>query len=207
MTEDSMRSQFSRPEGPEGREVLRRMNEHHAPLWDFCLDRLPRSVDGAVLDIGCGGGGLLRKLSERYPFAMLFGVDISNESLSMTAKVNSDLIDAGELELHKASVDDMPFDDGFFGIVTTIETYFFWPNFAASATEIARVLNPGGVLAIGSEVRYSSSDDAYVNELCQMYGMKILPDDQIIDVLNSVGIDAEVFSGEHGVLYRGVRRI
>ncbi len=177
MTEDGMRSQFSRPSGLEGREVLRGMNEHHAPLWDFCLDGLPRSVDGAVLDVGCGGGGFLRRLSERYPFSILFGVDISDESLSVTAEVNSDLVDAGRLELYRASVDDLPFDDGSLDMVTAVETYFFWPDFAASVAEIARVLNPGGVFAIGSEVRYGSGDDAYVDKLCQMYGMRVLPDD------------------------------
>ena len=71
--DDQTKAQFRNPRGDDGRKVLESMNDHHVPLWDFCLSKLPKSMDGAVLDVGCGGGGFLRRLSERYPFAMLFG--------------------------------------------------------------------------------------------------------------------------------------
>ena len=73
--DEQTKAQFRNPNGDEGRKVLESMNDHHVPLWEFCLSKLPRSMDGAVLDVGCGGGGFLRRLSDRYPFAMLFGVD------------------------------------------------------------------------------------------------------------------------------------
>ncbi len=79
---------------------------------------------------------------------MFFDVDISDESLSMTAEVNSDLINTGGLELHRASVNDLPFGNSSFDIVTAVNTYFFWPAFAAGVAEIARVLNLDDVLAI-----------------------------------------------------------
>ena len=206
MTDDNLESQFRDPVGEDGRTVLERMNEHHVPLWTFCLEHLPRSIDGSVLDVGCGGGGFLSRLSGRYPYAMLFGVDISEEALTMTAEVNRDVVDGGGLELRRASVDDLPFDDGSFDMVTAMETYFFWPDLEEGLREVARVLSPGGVLAIGSELRFGSGDDDRVREMCQTYGMAIVPDEEIIGILDSVGIDAEAIPGEHGVLYRGVRR-
>lgn len=207
MTDSGLERQFRKPEGEDGRTVLERMNEHHAPLWDFCLDRMPKAFDGSVLDIGCGGGGFLRRLSVRYPYAMLFGVDISEEALRMTAEVDSDLVSSGGLELHRASVDDLPFGDGSFDMVTAMETYFFWPDFAAGVGEISRVMSPGGVLAIGSELRYDGTNDPMVDDMCQTYGMRILRDDEIVSVLESNGFAVRVTPGEHGVLYRGVKRV
>lgn len=207
MSDENLVTQFRRPEGEDGRKVLESMNDHHIPLWTFCLDLLPRSMDGAVLDVGCGGGGFLSRLSERYPYAMLFGADVSEEALGMTAEVNADLCEAGGLELHLASVDSLPFADGSFDMVTAMETYFFWPDLEAGIREIARVLSPGGVIAVGSELRYGDGDDGRVDEMCQRYGMRIVPDREILGIMDSVGIDAEALPGEHGVLYRGVKRI
>ena len=179
--DNQTKAQFRNPQGDEGRKVLESMNDHHVPLWDFCLSKLPKSMDGAVLDVGCGGGGFLRRLSERYPFAMLFGVDISGDALEMTMSVNSDTYESGGLELH-------------------------WPDFDRGVGEISRVLSPGGVLAIGSELRYGGGDDERVDSMCSEYGMMILRDEEILSVLDSHGIDAEAIPGEHGVLYRGVKR-
>lgn len=204
--DEQTRGQFRNPQGEEGRRVLESMNDHHIPLWEFCLSKLPKSIDGAVLDIGCGGGGFLRKLSERYPFAMLFGADISQEALEMTMSVNSDIYESGGLELHEASVESLPFQEGSFDMVTAMETYFFWPDFSKGIAEASRVLSPGGVLAIGSELRYGDGDDEGVDSMCEDYGMRILRDEEILSVLDSHGIDAEAICGEHGVLYRGVKR-
>ena len=204
--DDQTKAQFRNPQGDEGRKVLESMNDHHVPLWDFCLSKLPKSMDGAVLDVGCGGGGFLRRLSERYPFAMLFGVDISGDALEMTMSVNSDTYESGGLELHQASVDSLPFQEGSFDIVTAMETYFFWPDFDRGVGEISRVLSPGGVLAIGSELRYGGGDDERVDSMCAEYGMRILRDEEILSILDSYEIDAEAIPGEYGVLYRGVKR-
>ena len=204
--DDQTKTQFRNPQGDEGRKVLESMNDHHVPLWDFCLSKLPKSMDGAVLDVGCGGGGFLRRLSERYPFAMLFGVDISGDALEMTMSVNSDTYESGGLELHQASVDSLPFQEGSFDMVTAMETYFFWPDFDRGVGEISRVLSPGGVLAIGSELRYGGGDDERVDSMCAEYGMRILRDEEILSILDSYEIDAEAIPGEYGVLYRGVKR-
>ena len=91
-------------------------------------------------------------------------------------------------------------------MVTAMETYFFWPDFGKGVGEISRVLSPGGVLAIGSELRYGEGDDGRVDSMCAEYGMRILRDEEILSVLDSHGIDAEAIPGEHGVLYRGVKR-
>lgn len=122
MAEENLRSQCRKPIGEDGRKVLARMNEHHVPLWEFCIERLPASIYGCILDVGCGGGGFLARLSARYPDAGFAGVDISEDSIAVTREMNAGLVDSGRLDLQLASVDDLPFGDGSFAMVTAIRT-------------------------------------------------------------------------------------
>ena len=206
MAEENLRSQCRKPIGEDGRKVLARMNEHHVPLWEFCLERLPASVDGPILDVGCGGGGFLRRLSARYPDAGFAGVDISEDSLAVTRETNAELVGSGRLDLQLASVDDLPFGDGSFAMVTAIETYFFWPDLGAGLAEIARVLTPGGILAIGAEERFGAGRDDIVERINREYGARMIPDGEILSLLDSVGMDARAIPGEPGVLYIAVKR-
>ena len=206
MAEEHLRSQCRKPIGEDGRKVLVRMNEHHVPLWEFCLERLPASVDGPILDIGCGGGGFLSRLSARYPDAGFAGVDISEDSLAVTREMNEGLVGSGRLDLQLASVDDLPFGDGSFAMVTAIETYFFWPDLRAGLAEIARVLTPGGILAIGAEERFGAGRDDIVERINREYGARMIPDGEILSLLDSVGMDARAIPGEPGVLYLAVKR-
>lgn len=206
MSDDDLRKQFSMPMGDDGRIVMERMNEHHVPLWTEASARLPKSMDGAVLDIGCGGGGFIRMLSEKYPFAMFFGVDISDDAVSMTADVNREMVDGGALDLRVASVESLPFGDASFDMVTAIETYFFWPDLEKGMREIARVVSPGGVVMLASELRLGEDDDSEVRAKCDEYGMTLADDDSMLAVMDAAGIDAEAIVTGSGVLYRGIRR-
>ncbi len=207
MDSDRFSGQYSNPEGAGGRMVLERMNEHHVPLWDEMLMRLPPVMDGAVLDVGCGGGGLLARLAERYPYAMLTGVDVSEDALGYTRAVNSGLAEEGRLELLMASVDDLPFGDGSFDLVTASETYFFWPDLGAGLGEISRVLSPGGVLAVASELTYATTPEDVMEAKCREYGMRIVRDGEMMVLFDSVGLDGEVHVVGPGVVYVGMKRL
>lgn len=198
MTERSdLNGQYSNPSGDAGRDVLKTMNEHHVPLWEFCLSHMPKGMDGSVLDIGCGGGGFLGMMYRRYPYAMFFGVDISEESLGMTADSNPEMMGEAALELHRASVESMPFVDGAFDLVTAMETYFFWPDLRRGMEEISRVTSAGGILVIGSEMRADPSDDdhdPYREDALREYGAKLVSDEEMVGIMDSCGFDVRVFT-------------
>ncbi len=200
------KKQFSKPLGVAGRAVMEQMNEHHVPLWNEALARMPKAMDGSVLDVGCGGGGFLRKLSERYPYAMLFGIDLSEDAVQMTSEVDSDLMESGSLELAMGSAESLPYEDGAFDMATAIETYFFWPDLEKGLSELSRVLSPGGILMIASELRLGGDDEAEVLEKCGEYGMRLLSDEEMLETMDRCGLDAECFIVGPGVLYRGVKR-
>lgn len=205
--DESVRMQFRNPAGDEGLMVLREMNEHHVPLWDWCLSGMPKAADGSLLDIGCGGGGFLRRLSQKYPYSSLWGLDISPDALKMTGEVNSDLVDDGSLTLVQASVDDLPFDNGSFDLVTAMETYFFWPDLKRSISEIARVLTDGGMLFIGSEMRLTEDNREEMERASADYGTKLVTDDEMVAAIEAAGLEPRVIADDNGkwAMYVGMK--
>ena len=206
---DAAYSQCAKPRGEEGRELLLDMNRHHAPVYEWCLEHMPKAADGSVLDIGCGGGEFIARMAERYPFAMFFGADISPDSLAVTREVNSELIAGGGLELRECSVERMPFVDGAFDIVTSVENFFFWPDLRENLKEVARVVSAGGILVIGSEMRLDGRPEGYDTEILEKCGAKLVRDEVVADCMDKAGFDVSVHPKDGGdiVAYVGVKRI
>jgi ubiquinone/menaquinone biosynthesis C-methylase UbiE len=106
----------------------------------------PRDV-GSALDVGCGTGELLVKLAARWPEALMAGVDIS---AAMLAQAQQKTYGGADVELHEASVYELPFGDRAFELVTNTLSSHFYQDFPAALAELYRVTAPGGLLAMAS---------------------------------------------------------
>ena len=75
-------------------------------------ERLPLDAMGccAILDAGCGTGGLLPQLAAHHPQHSLVGLDINAEACTRAATKSAQLICAG-------SVNALPFPDGVFAAI------------------------------------------------------------------------------------------
>ena len=62
ITED-VKNSYKFPFGTEGREMLAGMNEHHAPVTTWTLELMEPQSEDTILDIGCGGGRALKRVS------------------------------------------------------------------------------------------------------------------------------------------------
>jgi ubiquinone/menaquinone biosynthesis C-methylase UbiE len=109
-------------------------------MTDWALSRLSVQDSRAVLDVGCGGGGALLRLSELAPQAELHGIDCSPQSLSVAARTNRRLIEQRRVSLQEADVSGLPYDDGRFDLAVAINSHYFWPDLAEGLREIMRVL-------------------------------------------------------------------
>ena len=130
------------PAGDAGRDMILRMNREHGPLRAWGFAHIP--VGRSVLDVGCGAGAALRELSEQYPEAMLTGCDISPLAVETATALNEDLVKSGRMRFLRCGVPDLPFGDGAFDTVFSVESLYFWPDQVAGLREIRRVLAPGG---------------------------------------------------------------
>jgi len=149
-------SQCARPEGKLGRVMLSFMNYTHAPLTNWGLKLVDVQDGWTMLDVGCGGGFTIRRLLKRSKGAMVYGIDISEESVAKAKKVNTDVLDQ-QVFVTLGSAEKLPYEDGKFDLVTAVETVYFWPNLPDCLQEVRRVLKPGGKFAILVEVVDSDS--------------------------------------------------
>lgn len=149
-------NQCARPEGSLGRAMLCFMNYTHAPLTNWGL-KLVNVQDGwTMLDVGCGGGFTIRQLLKRSKDAQVYGIDISEESVTKARQVNAEVLDK-QVYVTQGSAEQLPYNDEMFDLVTAVETVYFWPNLPDCLQEVRRVLKPGGKFAIMVEVVDSDS--------------------------------------------------
>ena len=176
------------PKGFLGRCMLRFMNFGHAPLTNWGLDHVDFSDGMVMLDIGCGGGATLKRLLKRSPEGMVYGIDISEESVVKAKNVNKQLLNK-QVFVRQGSADSLPWKDQKFDVVTAVETVYFWPNLPQCFQEVKRVLKPGGQFAIMLEV--IEGDSIWTNVV---EGMTVYSPEMLKDMLEQAGFgDVEVF--------------
>lgn len=114
------------------------------------LDTLGINATGKrVLDVGCGPGNLLVALSTDTP-EFLVGVDVDAVFLMSGRSQIGELIDRSSVDttLLRAALPTLPFANASFDLVTCFLVMPHVPDDRTALTELARVLKPGGTLAI-----------------------------------------------------------
>ena len=99
-----------------------------------------------VLDVACGTGNAT--LPAAAAGAKVTGLDLAPEMLAAAAKRAAD---AGlDVDWREGDAEVLPFDDGTFDVVLSSFGAMFAPRHDVVADELARVLRPGGRLAMSN---------------------------------------------------------
>lgn len=141
-----------KPEGAAGEEMLSRMNESHYEVTGWALDLWEIQAKDFILDIGCGGGMTLKRMSKRAKEGHLTGVDYSPVSVQESKKLNEADIKSGKMEIIEASVEAMPFPNDLYDKIITVESFYFWPNPAENLKEVYRILKKGGMFHLVADI-------------------------------------------------------
>lgn len=123
---------------------------------DELLDLLPVATGATVLDLGAGTGKLTRVLARRY--ARVIAVEPLDGMRAILERVVRDV------EALPGSAEQIPLDDASVDAVFAAQA-FHWFEHARAIPEIARVLRPGGVLA----VVWNGPDESRPNPLPSAY--------------------------------------
>ena len=139
----SIKDNFRNPKGITGRLMLSGMNMGHTPMakWAFSQFDVPKNA--RVVDIGCGGGYNVKRFLEACPDGIVFGVDISEESVRKSTIVNKKEI-GKRCRIMQGNVAKLPFKADTLDIATAFETVYFWPDPAEDFKEVKRILKQGG---------------------------------------------------------------
>jgi ubiquinone/menaquinone biosynthesis C-methylase UbiE len=143
--------QVRKPSGPLGRRMARAMNLSHAAMTDWALQQVPIATNAAILDIGCGGGRTIQRLTALAPAGTVQGIDYSEASVAAARATNAREIETGRVQIQHGSVASLPFPDRTFDLVTAVETHYYWPDLTANMREVLRVLKPGGMFVLIAE--------------------------------------------------------
>uniref|UniRef100_Q024W5 Methyltransferase type 11 n=1 Tax=Solibacter usitatus (strain Ellin6076) TaxID=234267 RepID=Q024W5_SOLUE len=140
-------NQVRKPTRWTGRFFVWMMNLSHSALTDWGLTHITIGRNFTILDVGCGGGRTIGKLSAQAIEGMVHGVDYANGSVAASRAA----MKSGRVAITQASVSQLPFPDNTFDLVTAVETQYYWPDLVRDMQEILRVLKPGGTLLVIAE--------------------------------------------------------
>jgi len=132
---------------PGEHDIMRAVEDHYwwyRALREHVANSIqPGNPKFSLLDAGCGTGGMLATLREKFPEAELAGIDASEDGVRHT-------IERGlGAQVLNASVHELPFPAASFDFVLSLDV---WSHAnvgdALAAHETHRVLRPGGRLIL-----------------------------------------------------------
>lgn len=177
----------AKPQGSAGEQMLCRMNDSHSAVTDWAFNYLHFKDNDRILDIGCGGGAALAKLSKLVPNGKLNGIDYSPTSVKVSTQTNFADIQSGKMQITEASVDNIPFDDNTFDKVITVESFYFWPNPQENLKEVLRVLNRGGCFLLIADIYGKDDINEQTLENIRKYNLFNPTIDEFKDLFENAG--------------------
>lgn len=140
-----------------------------------------------ALDVGCGPGRALSALAARAARGRVLGVDPSQLMAELAGRRNRRLIRADRVEVALAGVEALPYADGAFDKVLCVHVIYFWPDLDTAFAEVARVLKPGGRLAL--LFRTDADVSAVRSFPAEVYRFRALAD--VVASLEQVGFEID----------------
>lgn len=146
-------AQLGHPSGLLGRLVLNRLNVVNQGMNQMTLEALDNESSEKVLEIGFGGGGLVRGLLDSGLCTRITGLEVSELAITRASKIFKQDISRDAVLLKHYDGNKLPFRKGQFTAVCSVNVIYFVSDIAVLLKNIHRVLVPGGrvVLTYASE--------------------------------------------------------
>jgi len=129
-------------DGPAGALVARIMAIGNRDIEAEAVTELSPDPSDAVLTIGFGPGVGIGMLLPHVPQGWVGGVDPSWAMVRAARRRNRGAFDAGRLRLEQTTAAAIPWRDRTFDGAIAVNSIQLWDPMHASATEVARVLQP-----------------------------------------------------------------
>jgi SAM-dependent methyltransferase len=137
---------FGTPRGVLGSIGVWLMPKMVGPLYPMLAKELDLRPDDDLLEVGCGSARLLAEHAAHVRHVA--GLDISRIQMDMARKRLAKRIAAGTAEMVQGDAMALPWPDGRFSVVGSLNCLKFVPDPPKALREMHRVLRPGGRLVI-----------------------------------------------------------
>ena len=149
---DSVKAAYQSTDDYEVRTRTHELYSMAEGSWqEWLVAQLPREGVRAVLDVGCGTGGILRSIASAGIGERWLGVD---QSAGMVEKARALAEEAGlALEFWQGDILDPPREDERFDLICACHMLYHVPDIDAAVGHCARLLAPGGTFVATTNSR------------------------------------------------------
>jgi ubiquinone/menaquinone biosynthesis C-methylase UbiE len=133
-------------------------NMQSLKYWSDEIIRLIAPKEGdVILDVASGTGEPGLTIASMIGDGTVVITDLS-EGMLETAREKAAAAGSMNVQVHSADVSALPFEDDTFDAISCRFGFMFFPNIQQAATELRRVLKPGGRMAVSV---WSKSEDNF----------------------------------------------
>ena len=128
----------------------------------------------------------MKRLLNLCPEGKVYGIDLSEESVSFAQKYNAKHLDK-RCFIQQGDVCSLPYKEGAFDAVTAFETVYFWSPVDKALSEVARVLRKGGCFLISLEASDPEQGKMWMERID---GMVVYTADELKQLLFEAGFSS-----------------
>lgn len=149
MLQQYLADQLSRPTGIIGKFFVGRVwNKRNAKLNEVTLAHLALKEEDRVLDVGFGGGYLLERIIPKVKRGLAAGIDVSPVMVENCRARWREAIEAGSVDIRAGRAEALPYPDGHFTKVSSVNSIFYWSEVQQGISEIYRILQEDGKVVL-----------------------------------------------------------
>ena len=175
--------QLSKPAGIIGKLILGRLwNKRNAKLNEVTLSNLELAEDDRILDIGFGGGYLLKKAIPQVSRGLVAGLDVSPVMVENSQAQFRKYIRSGKVDIRCGQAERLPFPDAYFTKVSSVNSLFYWSDAQQGIAEIFRVLQTGGRIVLTFTERKDLENKGF-----SQYGIRTFDTEEVQQMLVRAG--------------------
>jgi SAM-dependent methyltransferase len=151
----------------------------------FALEGLALTGDARVLDVGCGPGNFTRRFALAAPDGVVVGLDASRTMLARAVSETR----AENVTYVLGDACALPFRDAVFDAVCCFAALYLIEDPMRALDEIARVLAPGGSVAILASCTWGPVPTAVTTPLVKgLTGVRMFERHEITGALTALGL-------------------
>ena len=141
-------SQLKHPSGEKGIEIANMMNETNINMTKHSIQNLNISNENRILELGHGNAGHVVFLFEQAEKLKYYGLEMSELMFQEARQINRNFVSQKQAFFSIYDGNTIPFEDGSFNKIFTVNTIYFWQKPEELLSEIYRVLKSNGTFCL-----------------------------------------------------------